>query len=680
MPNAHGCGGVWVLVVALLCPLSAEGQEGREGLEEEIRYLKAESLVLTATRTLERAERSGATIHVITRDRLERMGARNLIDALRIVPGLGITRNFVGAYEIEVRGIKTLFSEKVLIMVDSHPINLQLTNGGTNWGFGPVDIDHIQRIEVILGPGSALYGANAFLAIVNMITVDAKEEKDLRLEVSGGSYATQSYGAVIARSTPSLDLLAAAKFYSTDGDRGFVEKENPLSPLGSGSTLDTQERYRGDLKLRSGPFAFRGAFARRRAGPYVGAANALNDESRQRYGEFFLDARYALSRNRLHIEPRLFYDHSVFDNYWELFSEGVFGGLFPDGMLLRAKARTTTAGVEVTGDYEASRRHHLVFGAIGERQRQSDVQSWQNYDSRTYAPLPGGYQETSGRSDLVWAPEATRWMWGAFIEEIFDPRDDVRVIVGARYDHYNDSGGSLNPRVSVVLSPGGHTTLKALYGSAFRAPTFGELHNKNNPVVLGNPDLKPEKIRTVEVGATREIGTHLSLHLTGFMNDIRDLIVAGNPNINAGKARVFGAETEARYTLREGTSLAIRYAVRDAENRITYQPIPDTPRQRFGITGEVALTSDLDLWADVDVRGDSSRESADSRPGLPSRTLVDTTLAWRNVFGFRSLSLRLSVFNLFNVDQVDPSPIGTIVSDYPREARNFLVTVVASLP
>ena len=154
-------------------------------LEEEILWLKEETYVSTATKTLEDISKSGATVSVITATDLRNMGARNLMDALKRIPGVGIQTSSIGIPTIEVRGVKSDSSEKVLFLINGHAINNNLINGGATWAYGDFPIDEIKRVEVVRGPGSALYGTNAFVAIINIVTQTASDIEGTKVTLGG---------------------------------------------------------------------------------------------------------------------------------------------------------------------------------------------------------------------------------------------------------------------------------------------------------------------------------------------------------------------------------------------------------------------------------------------------------------------------------------------------------------
>ncbi|MCP5005192.1 MAG: Plug domain-containing protein, partial [Planctomycetes bacterium] len=142
------------------------GEEGfYEGTEDDV--------IITATRYIKRIEEAPATATVITAEQIRNMGARDILDVLKMVPGIGISRiTGYGFFGIESRGIKNNHSQKVLIMIDGHRIN-EPNSGGASFVFNNMMVENIKRVEVIRGPGSALYGANAFVAVINVVTKNA---------------------------------------------------------------------------------------------------------------------------------------------------------------------------------------------------------------------------------------------------------------------------------------------------------------------------------------------------------------------------------------------------------------------------------------------------------------------------------------------------------------------------
>jgi len=145
-----------------------------EELQQEFKWLKAETFVITASRVMEEIKKAPASITVITDRQIRQMGAKDLSDVLRAVPGFDTYFSYNGAFLFGVRGGWRVPSNNVLIMINSHPIN-DVFGGSFSWVNETLIIDNIKRIEFIRGPGSALYGASAFHGVINVITKEAED-------------------------------------------------------------------------------------------------------------------------------------------------------------------------------------------------------------------------------------------------------------------------------------------------------------------------------------------------------------------------------------------------------------------------------------------------------------------------------------------------------------------------
>ena len=173
-------------VIIILVPIPAMALEefSEELLFEEI------PVVFIATQSPRRVGEAPAIVTVVTGQELEEMGIRNLGEYFHRIPGFGTSYNYMGQIELEVRGVKTFNSEKIKIMLDGHSLNEPQT-GAVTWAFSQFDlipIEYIKSIEIIRGPGSALYGTGAFLGVVNIITKDAEEIDGIEVAAGYGKH------------------------------------------------------------------------------------------------------------------------------------------------------------------------------------------------------------------------------------------------------------------------------------------------------------------------------------------------------------------------------------------------------------------------------------------------------------------------------------------------------------
>ena len=399
-------------------------------LEEEILWLKEETYVTTATKTVEDIKKSGVTISVISAEELQNMGARNLMDALKRVPGLGINQMNMGMSSVEVRGVKTDFGEKVLFLMNGHPINNNLVNGGAHSSYNNFIIDDIKRVEVVRGPGSALYGANAFVAVINIITKDISDINGSKITLGTGSYRSKKLNMQLGSSVGDLDLTTNVNIYDTDGFKGEVESD----AIGaSGQSNYSNKRYDIGLKLNYGYYAFQAKYVNRQSSHYLGANNTLNDDSKQEYIDYFFEFGYQRAlTNQLSFSSKLYFDHFQFDNLWEI---------YPDSLFLRSPVKHDKTGMDLQLEYQINKQHKLLTGIMTEHQSQYNVELWSNNGA-------GPIQNISDTKN--WNGSHNRNIFAAYVQDIWDINKNLRAIVGTRYDKYSDFGSSLNPRMSLT--------------------------------------------------------------------------------------------------------------------------------------------------------------------------------------------------------------------------------------
>ncbi len=663
-------------------------------INNELALLHAEQgkFLVSATKSRERISKAPAIITVITDEEINNMGARNLIDVLRRVPGLGVTQNNLFVNEIEVRGIKTRSSEKILMMVDGHYLDNDLINGGGTDVFDTLPLENVKKIEITRGPASAMYGANAFLAMIHIFTKNAEDVNGFEASIKRGSYLTEHYNVLYGKNIKGVNIIANLSFFDTDGFGADVEQDI-LGGAPFATAPDETDQFGKrrdlDLKLDYNGFRFRGKYAQREDGHYFGATSAIADETKTRYDDYFLEVGYNRDLDiidDLNLDIRLYRDFFHFDNDLELFPEGFpdpTGIPFPNGMLLNGEVENTKMGGEILTRYKITDSNTLISGAMAEHQKQFDIVARQNFN-----PLTGEFLgDVQDLSDTIpWTEAANRDLWALYFEDLWDITEDLRLTIGARYDRYNDFGGEFNPRLGLSWRFLYKYDLKLLYGHGFRAPTFAELHNINNPVIIGNSGLDPEEIETIEASVGGAIiNGFLKSKVTFFRNDIHDLIGidANNTIENAGSARIHGIELEMLADFLfflEGGQIKFNYTYQHPKDRDTNRRIADVPTHKANIMADFDLTEHFSAHADLFIKDSTPRAPGDTRGEVPGYALFNTSFAVKNLWKkhkiFRTMELRASVYNVFDKKYQDPSPMGTIPEDYnmPRRSAMFEVS------
>lgn len=620
-------------------------------LEDEIRWIHEEQYVSTATRTSEKISKSGASVSIITREDLKRMGARNLMDALKRLPGFSVQETFIGIPSIEVRGALTSDSEKVLFMMDGHAVNNNLVNGGATWTYDSFSIEDIKQIEVVRGPGSALYGANAFVAVINIITETADDIKGLKLTAGTESDTTRNMNVQFAKKYDDIKFAANLNLHESDGTYQYVENDNVG---GSGYTNDWQKRYDFSINAQTKHFEFFGRYIDRRNGPFIGIGNALNDESIQDYTEYFLDLRYQRNlTSDTNLSAKIYHDQFKTKNYWEILPEGNPPG-FTDGLLGSPTVKNQKTGAELQLDYQLSSNNKVLTGLFFEHQAQFDVEHRTNFDPNTYASL-GSYTNITETGN--WNDSQNRDISALFVQDIWDITPDVRLIAGYRYDQYSDFGKSVNPRASVSWEFIEDYTLSAAYGKAFRAPNFAELYNINNPAIVGNTELEPEKIETYEVSLNGQLNKRNQFKITSFRNHINNLIEKDSSSVyqNTGKLNVNGVELEYSSRLIDGSSFDVNYTYQFAENENTDEIQHHIPMHKANAGFNYRYSQFIGAYLGLSYNGSLSKKGDDAydEKSLREKTTLDAAINYSNQAD--TLELSASIYNLLNEKTYVPS-------------------------
>jgi len=655
--------GAWALNSIAFADAAAPDDD----LEKELAYLAAErqaaGTVFTASKMEEPVDKTIATTTVITQDDIAQIGARNLLDVLRLVPGVGITQTQFGWREIEVRGVKTPISEKVQIMLNGHPLDHNLQNAGSAWVYDDLPVDTIKRVEVVRGPGSALYGANAFLAVINIITQDAKDLNGVQTSAGWGSFDTQQYRASWGKQFDnSAEAALHFNFTDTNGINSPISADSlsvqGLNSNAPGKSQLTEGRYDLEWQLGYQDFKLDGRYINKKAGAFFGVTDVLSDDrTQQDYNNYFL----RLSRNwkitdKFSLDTQIFHDFFSYNNQWQL-AQNLFS---------HTGLEDTRTGGEIQADYQLSDTQTVITVFSYTKEQQDNLIDELGVDPQHFMLSPHTAQERARRR------------WGVYLEDVWDPLKNLRLTLGARYDRYNDFGGTFNPRMGFNWEFIKNYSLKFSYGTAYRAPAFGELATANNPVLLGNPSLKPEEVKTFETGIIAHPVAGLTTQATYYHSTIDQIISPTSIQgvtlqyQNNGSLTAEGVELEARYDFDgnlQGSYISANQVLQRSV-RLGRQ-LADVPRHRTNLTANWAFDNTWSSFAHVLIKDGTTRELGDNRNDVPGYALVDLGLLGKNMFG-QKVDISFNVYNLFDKRYFDPAPASlNFIGDYQMAGRAF---------
>lgn len=677
---------LWVLIDNV----HAQGKE-EEDLES---VYGGEEFVSIATGSSQPLARAPAVASVVSAEDIRASGATNLDEALETVPGVHVSVSGAGYNPIYiVRGIYSEQNPQVLVLINGIPItNLFAGNRSQVWGSMPVE--DISRIEVIRGPGSALYGADAYAGTINIITKTSTEIPGTVAGVRVGSFDTKGAWVQHGGNWKGIDVAFSAEARSTDGFREPVAADAQTSfdtlfntnaslapgPVNTGGRLlDTRlDLSRDKWRMR---FGYQG---RRDIGTAAGASQALDPTGRGTADRYNADLTYnnsTFARNWDVTAQLSYFDVATLTDLVLLppgTLETLFPGGFPNGVIGNPDVYERHYRSGVSAFYTGITDHRIRLGSGLDYGDMYRIQETKNFSLGPGGiPVPLGSIVDVSNTDPFIRPHQRQVRY-AFVQDEWAFAKDWYLTAGVRHDHYSDFGSTTNPRFALVWQARHNLTTKLLYGRAFRAPSFAELYNINNPVDLGNPNLKPETINTSELAFDYQPFTavHTSLSLFRYtMDDIIRFVADPAPATsatarNSGSQIGHGLEWEASWEATKELRLSGNYALQNATDERTDTASANAPQHQVYLRADWQVRPRWSFNTQAKWIADRKREFGDTRPPIKDYTLVDFTLRYRPTRDH--LNFAFSVRNLFDRDAREPSLFpGYIPYDLPLAGRSF---------
>ncbi|GAB62048.1 TonB-dependent receptor [Candidatus Jettenia caeni] len=667
-----------------------------EGLETEAIWFGFDEEVTIATRHETQISKAPSIITVITGEEIKNSGFRTFVEILRIIPGFELLKDEAfGAVSPAVRGLTG--SEKVRVMLNGHLVNNPFS-GGAFTLFDDFPVENIKRIEIIRGPGSAMYGENAFLAVINIITFDAKDVDGVIVSSGYGSFDTKEGNIVFGKLYGKVSISGSVRYRETNGFDGIVTSDsqtindNISSPMpppfnfppasqAPGRVDDWRREYDLNLKAVYKDFYVEGLYINKNKGPFIGPQFALTDESDMETNYVFAEAGYRKTfEEKFTMKPRVYYDQFDDNLFIESLPEGgtldrngdgVPDTLYPDGLIGNGKVIEKIVGTEIPFDYELFDGNIITLGLEYRLINQTNVHFFSNFHPLTLEPLPS-IQDFS--DSFPFLKETTRRIWSVYLQDTWDIIDTVNLTLGVRHDQYNDFGGATSPRIGITWLFMKDASLKVLYGKAFRAPSFQEMFTTNQPAIQGNEDLNPETIKTYEIGLSYRFNKHVTSSINYFYNDISNLISLRTTTTtsqfeNFGDAHIQGIEMETKVDIYKDNYIFMNYTFQNPEDDNGNDlPFVAQHKGNFGVNVHYWNYINTNLYTFVS--GKRSREDGDHRDDLPAYALLNLSVIGKKFF--KTMQIQGTVFNLLDKDYNDPGPI-SIPEDLPRPGRTFFV-------
>ena len=678
----------------------ANGLE-KENMDMDTLLFQEIPCVLTATMTPESINDVPGSVTVISKKEIQYFGYQTLIDLYNRIPGFQVTQSSDNEMCGIVRGFTPGANEHIKIMIDGHHVTEYLACG--NWAWADYPLCNVEQVEIIRGPGSSLYGANAISAVINIIT-----DKSKRVSLNAGAgdlgYAN---GNVAVYSDPEKDLS-----FSFTGD--YLEEEGE------------EEHYEKGLWYGT-PFS----------------ASVIHQDDKKRYGSCF-SARYknleltlnyadhkdfwnknlssSLTDNPIRMESlyaysELKYIHPFSDtiswvtkfsyDYMSQIMEGAFtppmawgidtngDGLedvfpadlnndgFPeywsDGMFINnAETSTDCYILDTYLNFEYG-INKLLLGFYYNRKTLRDVDFEANFYPATFLRAPDNTRIPSEQSYILGEGEIEH-IYALYLQDIVSLTDATKLILGTRYDDYSEEGSKWSPRTALIYKLPANHALKISYGESFFAP-YNMCRYSNTVGFYGNPDIKSQENKSYEVSFQNEFQSPLFYNIAFFYNQARDIISPNSEGVftNAGSADFKGFEIELQWNATNRFFLFSNYTYVNAVDRTLHSEYVFSAEYMGNIGFSYEILSNLSFSSHIHISGPQARLATlpEGNDKLDGWETVNAALVYKVNENF---NISLSAKNLFDEEyyyaSTETNYYQTVLTDdYPAQGRKVLLNM-----
>jgi len=527
------------LLVLWIVPLLAD--QSNDIADLDLQSL-LDNIVLSASKHKETLEETPANVFIVTREMIEDYGCLDIAEALSLVPGIYITDDY-SLSQIGVRGISFFgdWNTRMMVLVDGRPVSEQY-GGSNSINNTAIRIDNINRIEVIKGPTSTLYGSNAFLGIINLITL--KPDKN-EISISGNYYSRTDIKATSFRMFRKLSrdfsIYATGNLFKRYGNDLYFEE---FSDSNAQSLFELDDD--GYNQFYISPADFTGGVSRKRNsqthystygridwkntylvfeysskdngiphGFYGAVFNRPENQYRERL--HYIDIGYSNNINdRVKLDARLAYTYFTWSdyvayNYYSLEDEPAY---LPGPIWIDYESDKFVSS-EIKFQVKLSEQNETIFGSEMQYHniRHESGETDKTGNNIIYNVIPPENVENNGQ------------IYNLFVQDEHTFSDRLKLVTGLHFNYYTYTTGRIAPKGALIFQPCQNSTVKLIASQGFRSPTFYEITFDDSQYFIGNSDLKPELITSYDLIMTRQFPYGFSIDFAVNQSDLSNMII-----------------------------------------------------------------------------------------------------------------------------------------------------------
>ncbi|MCD4745422.1 MAG: TonB-dependent receptor [Bacteroidales bacterium] len=518
--------------------------------------------VVTASKEAQAIEEAPAIIDVISEQQIRDFNATNLYELISYLPGIENMETYFGRTVLNFRGIKNIhYTNKVLLMINGNPMYDVVTGA---YYLEAIPVSSISRIEIISGPGSSLYGTNAYSGVINIITKTGSDENDLSAKIGYGSFNTIN-GEVSGKYKINDDagVFLSAEIINSDGyDFNVTADEKGKS--GNIDYVDNVARFYGNAFYKNISIEFGVADMEK---SLYGLTPNLNYKGTQERTLYYTNAKFS---HKLGEDV----DVSLMGRYNYLNSPSISIGYFPfpgfpghDTSTVHLEQAGDALGLELQVNSKISEKISNVSGIV-----------YESFNTDPYLFIWDSDETTNPFT--AYDKKHSSYDIAGYTQFSYKPVENLNIVAGLRAVKEQDIENIfVLPRGGIILTISDKYFIKALYGKAFRSPSFFEKYVSTQGVLWGSTSLSPEEIQTFDLGFEAVLSENFKAKINGFYEETSDEITRipsndttkiGEMYANITKLQLYGIEFSANGKIADAGYYGFNISWKEGEN-------PDDP-------------------------------------------------------------------------------------------------------